>query len=250
MPKKINYPRTNLKKTLKFVFKISELESVFTPEDIARHLDIKINGVLTTTISSALKYGLLNLVSNGLTRSELLVSLTNNTHQHNLVLKAFLTPQAYIKIYHRFNGKQIHKNTLEQIFVKEFDCEAKYASRAVKYFIEGLQFLNLLSKHNHLHLLDLENIEHNVLDFNSNTIIQTRADNSTHNSKPKKNNPSKIPSAQLLSLNPEYTSNTYSCQITGPDISIELQLKSEQDISFLQESLKIVRQRMRYQESI
>lgn len=259
MPKIIHYPRTNFKKTLELVIKLNPEQDSYTHEEIAMQSDEVLSGVLITTISSAVKYDLLEVRSGRFYKTVLFRSITNNLNAVNLVLKSFLSPEPYAVIYSRYNGERIDKETLERIFIKEYDCEPKFASRAVKYFIEGLQFLGLIDPTQNLKRLDLEHLELNELAPLSfpgektkpilkkpEVLLDQDPKDLQYAPKPKESEPplfSELPQNPRpvpTELNQPLKSKKYKIQIEGENVSFSYTLNQQANLSLLNDFIKLL----------
>ena len=135
---------------------------------------------------------------------------------------------------------------LSKLLIREYDVEDKQAERVSKYFIDGLQYLNLLDGDNKL--LDYatgEEVEEDYVEIEEENDLPTKS-NYASPYLPEK------PSAQILHI--ENKNNTlnriekettdFIVHIMGPGIDSQIVIKEEEDLLIVDAMLKKVKKKL------
>ncbi len=147
MPKILNYPSASFDKSLEVAKATFELGGSCNEETCAEKLGKKVSGGFKAITSAAQKFGLIEYSKGEIEVTadyELIEHAYDDEERGQALTKAFLTPEVFQELYNRFQGKKLPISLLEKMLIREYDVDAKKASRVSKYFTDGLEFLGLI----------------------------------------------------------------------------------------------------------
>ncbi len=238
MPKILNYPLSSFQKSYEVAEAADSLGGVCNVETCAQRLDKKVSGGFMTILSSAQKYGLIDVVKGTITVTEdfkLIKHSYTNEEKNTLLQKAFLSPQVFSSLYERFIDRELPIKLLDKIMIREFGVDENVASRVSGYFVDGLKEFNLIDSNN----------------------IVTRQNNEAK-SKPEivqqvqieKNAQQEIkitqPTSSLIEINNE---EGFIVHIYGPGLNNKIKIDEEEDLLIVEAILKKVKKALRGADS-
>jgi hypothetical protein len=110
MPRIVDYPHASFKSAFEVASAVDYLGGSCSSESCAERMKKKVSGAFKSTITAALKHGLITSKKDVLSITELfrLHKLGYNEQEKlEFLRKSFLMPILYSKIYERFRGKEL-----------------------------------------------------------------------------------------------------------------------------------------------
>ena len=249
MPKIIEYPKGNFKSSLDLAEAVSSLGGSCDRESCAHKMGLKMSGAFGTKIGTTAKYELISTDKGKLEITELYKVIKNaydDVERKKFETEAFLKPEVFNKLYERFKGSELPVGMLSKLLIREYEVEEKQAVRVSKYFIDGLQYLNLLDGNNKLFdNTTSEDVEEDYVEIEEEKDLPTKS-NYTSPYLPEK------PNAQILHI--ENKNNTlnriekettdFIVHIMGPGIDSQIVIKEEEDLLIVDAMLKKVKKKL------
>ena len=206
MPRKLDYPLTTIEKALLSANIAYGLGNTFTKEKFALKLNKKISGHFNTLIASITKFDLLKTKKNQIIITDLMKNIRlsySEEEKKKYLQESFLKVPLYKKLWQNYETKKIPTEILEKILVKEYDVPSTIATKVKNNFLADLKFLNL------------------------------------HTSLGPQNIPSPTPEKNQKNHEPPNT--TYSVHITGPNLNLEMEIKTPDDLKIVEMVLEKIR---------
>lgn len=152
MPRKIEYPRASLSRTLELASAVEALGGRSSLDMAAQKVKMKLGGAFYSLVAAGTKYGLLASEGKGANQRRLVTTslyrqyrLAYNDNERTEVLQsAALAPPVFNELYTRFIGVQIPHEYLDKLLVREYGVTETEASRVGSYLIEALQAAGLM----------------------------------------------------------------------------------------------------------
>lgn len=249
MPKIIEYPKGNFKSSLDLAEAVSSLGGSCDRESCAHKMGLKMSGAFGTKIGTTAKYELISTDKGKLQITELYKVIKNaydDVERKKFETEAFLKPEVFNKLYERFKGSELPVDMLSKLLIREYEVEEKQAVRVSKYFIDGLQYLNLLDGNNKLFdNTTSEDVEEDYVEIEEEKDLPTKS-NYASPYLPEK------PNAQILHI--ENKNNTlnrvekettdFIVHIMGPGIDSQIVIKEEEDLLIVDAMLKKVKKKL------
>lgn len=231
MPKKIDYPRASVARSIQLAEAVYELGGSCGLEMCAEHMGRKVGGGFKDIVSAAVKFGLITNTKGMLGTTQLFQTyhLGYSLEEKAQVLQqAFLRVPLFLEIYERFKSQKLPIEILDKLLIREFQVNQQIASRVAKYFLDGAKATKLLNGDNTFHLLsgvtdepEKENAEESPVD--SMEYRDTDLD------------------AEPVEI---IDANEFSVRITGPGINSTIAIREEDDLDIVEVMLKKVRKKL------
>lgn len=240
MPKVIDYPRSSFKTSLELADSVSYLGGTCSIQTCADNMGLKVSGAFNATIASAQKFGLVEQSKGNLSITplykEIHFSYTEEEKSSNLI-KAFLLPPLFNKIYERFKGKELPTHIISKIFVKEYGIQdINTAQRVSNYFIDGCQMLGLIENNK---LVDVSK----PLQFENETSEVSLNEESSQNV------PKMVNSRQESIHSLSNSFNEFVINISGPGMNVTITINDEDDISMVETTMNKIKKILSKRES-
>jgi len=248
MPKIIEYPKGNFKSSLELAEAVSSLGGSCDRESCASKMGLKISGAFGTKIGTTARYELISTEKGKLQITELyklIKNAYNDDERKKFETEAFLKPEVFNKLYDRFKGLELPVGMLSKLLIREYEVEENQAVRVSKYFIDGLQYLNLLDGNNKLLDNTIEEVEEDYAEIEEEKDLPVRTEYSSPYLPEK-------PTAQILHIENKNNSanrveketTDYIVHIMGPGIDSQIVIKEEEDLLIVDAMLKKVKKKL------
>ncbi len=233
MAKSLEYPRASFKAALELAYAVDSLGGACSAELCAEKIGNKIGGAFYYIVGAAQKFGLVETKSGQINNSSLFrdIKLSYNEEEKNSnLVKAFLLPPVFLRLYDRFKGKELPVSMLEKMLIKEYSVDDNAASRIKKYFIDGAKTTNLIDDKYNLKILNLESKpETEVVETEELPTISQNSPSSEANN--------------LISLS---DLDEYVFHITGPGISSKIAIREEDDFILLEVMIRKIKKKFSF----
>lgn len=225
MTKTAYFPRASLNSCLELASAVSDLGGNSSIEMAAEKLDKKVSGGFTTIIAAAVAFGLISNsrgqleISNSFKEYKLAYTPEDETYE---LQKIFLTPGLFKEISERFNNKSLPLSHFEKLLIKEFNIPENYSSRVAKYFVDGAKTCGILSDDGYLCIKQEKEIHTNVIEEKDPVELEK--------------NISFEPTPTKSSIDEDVSYFTF--WIKGPNTNVEITVKDEDDLAYVEISLR------------
>ncbi len=147
MPKTIEYPRDSFARAMELADAVDSMGGDCKSETCADKLGRKVSGSFNATVGAAIKHDLVSTKKSILSITETYKKIKrayNPNERIENMRAAFLSPPLYRKIFEKFKGKELPKDMLANILIREHEVEESRAAKVVNFFIEGAKDSELL----------------------------------------------------------------------------------------------------------
>ena len=242
MPKILLYPRNSFEKSLEIAEAALALGGSCDEETCAEKLGKKVSGGFKSIISSAQKYGLIEYHRGIIKVSadyQFIVHSYTEDEKKSRKAKAFLTPQVFSELFHRFEGKKLPVELLEKMLIREYNVEPNLASRVSKYFTEGLRSLDLLDSSN-------------IIQSLSDKIVSGEEEKDSVSTAPEEglNRERVIGTHDSVSTSDIKIENSsiYTIHMYGPGLNTKIEVNEDDDIIIVEATLKKIKNKLKEME--
>jgi hypothetical protein len=247
MPKIINYPNASFEKSLEIAKATFELGGTCNEETCAEKLNKKVSGGFKTIIASAQKFGLIDYHKGEITVSpeyELIEHAYNDEERSQALAKAFFEPDVFQELFNRFEGKKLPIDLLERMLIREYEVNPKRASRVAKYFVDGLEFLDLIDATNNLKPIDKNEKPKVEDDTDEDNVVDTKKSEDNFNDR--KNVVSNNISGTKILKNEN--NNRFVVHLKGPGMDSIIEINDEDDLTIVDATLNKIRKKIKEME--
>ncbi|MDF1643417.1 MAG: hypothetical protein P1U80_04460 [Pseudomonadales bacterium] len=231
MPKKIDYPRASVAKSIQLAEAVYELGGSCGLEMCAEHMGRKVGGGFKDIVSAAVKFGLITNTRGQLGTTQLFQTyhLGYSPEEKAQVLQqAFLRVPLFLEIYERFKSQKLPIEIFDKLLIREFQVNQQVASRVAKYFIDGAKATKLLNGDNTFHLLSVTPEEPESEGTEDSPIDLIDYSDTNLDDEP----------IEIIDA------NEFSVRITGPGINSTIAIREEEDLDIVEVMLKKVRKKL------
>lgn len=229
MPRQIDYPRSSLKAALEVAEAVFDLGGVCSYELCAEKLNKSPKGgSYNAQTSSAIKFGFIVRKKGDLTITDLYKSIHlayTKEERENLLRESFLKIPVYKTLFDKFKYTKLPTDVLDKLLIREFSINTNDAIRVSNYFVKDAKMIKLLNE-------------------NGEFIY----DSSQSNASDKKD---QIPEKSFNDVkekeeenSPIAKSSNYIIKVNGPDMNLEMQILSKDDIVFIETALQMIKRKL------
>lgn len=238
MPKILNYPLSSLDKCIEMAEAIYSLGESTSKDLLAEKLGVSAaSGNFSRYVSSATKFKLIKSEHGKIVISQLYKQIKlsySDTEKIQFKREAFLSPTVFHQLYEKLKGKELPKDILPKMLVREFSVEEGDASKVSKHFTEGLNQLNL--------------IENNVIKDSPVTKTEQSQDEIEDESSEEKPDLNKQTQLEVIPHRGNTVlildSESYTIQFTGPGLNTRIEIQEEDDLLIVEATINKIRRKL------
>ncbi|MBK0063588.1 MULTISPECIES: hypothetical protein [unclassified Acinetobacter] len=225
MSKTAYFPRASLNNCLELANAVYDLSGSSSIEMVAEKLDKKLSGAFSALIAASVCFGLISNskgqieISDYFKEYKLAYTPEDETYE---LQRIFLNPPLFEEISKRFNNKSLPLSHFEKLLIKEFNVPENYSSRVAKYFVDGAKTCGILSDDGYLCIKQEKEIHTNVIEEKDPLELDK--------------NISFEPTPTKSSIDEDVSYFTF--WIKGPNTNVEITVKDEDDLAYVEISLR------------
>lgn len=238
MPRKIDYPRASLARSLDAAAAVDSLGGKCSAEMCAEKMGMKIGGGFKSIISAARKFNLIDTSKGHLTVTDLYKAIKYSyTEEEKLryIGEAFLSVPDFQELYQRFLNQRLPLEFFDRLLIREFGVDPSIASRVASYFTEGAKLVGILDDNNILvgesssapAVQEVERIE----------AVDIENTNGYNRDSTSYLNPSEVTTVVT-------STDEYLVHIKGPGIDTKIIIKEEEDIDIISLTLNKIKKKL------
>lgn len=241
---KIDYPRDSFARSLELAEKLFDIGET-SRETLADSAGRKLSGAFSTLISAAIKYNLIEIVSDDKVRTttqvkELKLSYSDE-EKVQLYQQCVLQPGVFRAIHDRFLGKKL-PDILDKILAREFKVE-KSSPQIATYLREAFQSAHLISPDGMVlpQILDIETPI--LVESDSSSKLTLSSVFAVEEEKAQQ-----VSSNNYEPLGQPPNTGFYSVSVIGPDMRlIQIDLKDQDDFTILDATIRKIKRKLGFE---
>lgn len=225
MSKTAYFPRASLNNCLELANAVYDLSGSSSIEMVAEKLDKKLSGAFSALIAASVCFGLISNSKGQIEISDYFKEYKlayTPEDEINELQRIFLNPPLFGEISKRFNNKSLPLSHFEKLLIKEFNVPENYSSRVAKYFVDGAKTCGILSDDGYLCIKQEKEIHTNVIEEKDSVELEK--------------NISFEPTPTKSSIDEDVSYFTF--WIKGPNTNVEITVKDEDDLAYVEISLR------------